>query len=490
MKTTPRPHQAEEYLEHRNDPRRALFWWCRAGKTKPCIDNACWLYKGLDIDGVVVLARTDVGGGWLYEELPSHHWDDVPYRAHWWQSQPGTKAREAEHEASLRRVLQPLNGLGWLIMNPEALLVKRAEIALRDFMKTHPRLMLIVDECHNFGEPGARQTKKVRWIARQESIVRFKRILSATSVHSSPFKAYSQFNILREGFFGMTTVDAFRQLYGEWKYPRTAGGRVYPKLTKYRNLDDMVNRMAEVTSWVTREQANLPPLVDTLRVYQLQPELLKMHDTLRQQPRVLKLGNIEIEGGTGAPFFSKLQQVASGFVYHTAEDGTRQAIDLGFEDLRTKTLIANLEDAGERPAIIWCRFTHEIERVHRALLKAGTSAVKFYGKMSRGERDDAKRAFQGGRVTYFVGQPASAREGMNLPIAENIFWYSHTDRSEWYDQASERASAGTQYSIGRVHLCAHKTVDRLFLSRNQAKIDLAHDIERMGVEAILAELDQ
>lgn len=118
---------------------------------------------------------------------------------------------------------------------------------------------------------------------------------------------------------------------------------------------------------------------------------------------------------------TKLQQIASGFIYD--KSGKAHWVKSYKLDL-LKNIVTDNDVFGTRPKIVvWCAFTAEIERIASEF---SSQCVAFYGKK---DKDRARKAFERDKsIRFFVGQVDSA-VGMNeLIVADTAIYFSNSQK--------------------------------------------------------------
>ena len=124
----------------------------------------------------------------------------------------------------------------------ESLIRPDTQRAIAQFKRTVGRAMLVVDESHHFGKAKAKRTGLARGYARQ---FEYRRILTGTPIENSPRQAFTQFEILEREALGHRTMGSFDReftIYGQGYGP---GGRRFPKIEGYQNMDTLRQRMAK-----------------------------------------------------------------------------------------------------------------------------------------------------------------------------------------------------------------------------------------------------
>lgn len=470
-------HQQEEWARHRDAPARALLWQMRTGKTKAVLDLACYLWTEDRIDALLVLAPNGVQVNWVRRQLPQHMWHTVGHRAHAWQA---SEAHRREHVASLEACLSAGRATGEmpvLTVNSESLIGERVTAIITRLLRGR-RVMLVVDESHDFRSPGSKRTKRARALAKK-CVVR--RILSGTSVSNSPLAAFSQYELLEPGALGSTTFSDFQSRFAVFVQRRTASGQSYPALDSYQNLDELQERMAAWSSVVLREDVDdMPSLVMEERTVSLSEDHMRRYREFLKE-KILELEDgAEVEAIGGGAVLIKLQQMLSGFVV----DIEGQVRDL-VADPDNPRLVALLDEVAgsDGKVIVWCKYREDIRRALAALRGAGHRCVEYHGAVSsQADRQAAIDAFQNDPgVRCFVGQPRAGGSGLDLSAASTILWYSHTFDLIERDQANERATQVGGRRVVIKDFVVPGTVDEYILGALTAKRSVSDDLAGAGL---------
>ena len=470
-------HQQDEWDRHRDDDARALLWQMRTGKTKAVLDLACYRHLRKDIQAVLVIAPNGVHVNWVRRQLPQHMWESVPYMAHAWQA---SEAHKPEHAASLERLLA-LRGekLAVLAVNSESIIHDKPAKLIQRFLKRHAgKVLLVVDESHDFRSPGSKRTKRARSLKRYCKV---RRILTGTAVSNSPLAAYSQFELLADHALGFDKFSDFESHYAYYVQERTKGGRSYDRLDHYRNLDDLQGRMAEWSSVVLREDVDdMPDLVMDERTVVLPDSMMQAYRTLVKE-MILELdGGGEVEAVDGGARLIKLQQMLGGFVVDI--DGVVRELVSDDENPRIQSMLEDVRES-DRKCIVWCKYREDIRRVVRSLAAAGIKCVEYHGAVhSQSKRQEAIDLFNDDpSVKVFVGQPKAGGQGLDLSAADLILWYSHTFDLIERDQANERATQIGGKTVTIRDYITPGTVDEYILANLNQKRSVSESLAGRGL---------
>jgi SNF2 family DNA or RNA helicase len=440
----------------------------RSGKTKVIIDSACELYERHELKSVIVITPNGVQSTWARQELPKHTWDFLAWQVYPWVSKRIAKDR-AKEKRRLKEFYRKLDQ-GWLTyftVNMEMLTSEPVTKIITRLLKTGD-VMLVVDESHHFGKPGAKRTRRVRTLAKR---CKYRRIMSGSAILNSPLKAWSQFEILEPGALGFDKYTPFKYRYAQ--YEQTPQG--YPRLLGYMNLDELQKNMARLSSVVTREDVDLQLLEETIRYVPMSEKQWTAYDAIKKN-LLDELEDLEdLDFLEGAAKLTKLRQVLGGFVLH---EGRTISID----DTPPRLTILP-EEIGSLKTIIWSHFREDQKRVREYLIDKGFPVVHY-------EKADqaALESFRSGYAQVFIANPKSGGEGLDLSMADQMIWYTHDFDAEDRTQAMERASAIGRDQVPVVSLVAEGTVDEYLLDVTKNKVSIFDAIAGVGLKAYLKKI--
>lgn len=93
----------------------------------------------------------------------------------------------------------------------------------------------------------------------------------------------------------------------------------------------------------------------------------------------------------------------------------------------------------ERPGIVYCSTTIEVDRLHRALDRARVPVAKYHGKMNKGEREAAQRRFMRPSKRLVMIATSAFGMGIDKPNIRYIIHYQAPGSLEQYVQEAGRA---------------------------------------------------
>lgn len=447
-KTEPYQHQRSVLQRCWMRPYYAWFLTMGLGKSKIAIDNFSCLFQHNLIDGVLIIAPKGVYRNWTSKEIPQHMPDHLQRRMMYWS----TKKKDFNAIEKMADVGPlPEMVLDILVVNIDALIMKRNEEILTRFLETH-RAMIIVDESTRIKNPSAKRTKAAIRLAKK---AKYRRILTGSPILNSPLDLYSQCDFLspavtntrariyQDNPLGFSNFYSFRARYAIMK-KATFGGITREFPVAYKSLDELGERLKGFSSRITKEEClDLPDKIYLTREVPLSDDQRKYYNEMAKKSRVLLEGLDHEEDPIYAKIaltqLLKLHQISTGFI--STDDGHVVKIDSN----RSKELLALVDelDLNSGKVIVWSNFVSAIEEVIEVLSEkfGPESVVHFYGATSDEDREKAKVEFQDPKspVKFFVGNPSSAGMGITLTQATTVIYYSNSFSLEHRLQSEDRA---------------------------------------------------
>jgi SNF2 family DNA or RNA helicase len=470
----PFEHQRQVFGESKDFEFFGILWEQGCGKTKIAIDTACYLYEQGKIDAVLVVAPSGVHRNWLTDELPKH----VPIRlrekvkAQVWES---SKAKNKGTIVDMKNLLSH-QGFSWLFVSYDGFMTDLGKKYMGKFLQ-QKKCLYILDEAHNIKSPSAQRTKT---IVASGKYAPYRRILTGTPIAKGPFDIYAQIKFLKDDFwkkFGLTNFQVYKFHFGEWftrsdSIKTTGRDPGFDKLLNYKNVDQLQKIIETTCSRVTKETAglNLPPKLYSRRLVELTPTQKRLYDDLKNEAlAVLDSGSV-IDGNLAVTRLLRLQQIICGYVKTDDEEPIHV---LEGKNPRLDAL-AELVDGIFHPAIIWARFTKDIDLIMDLL---GDNAVRYDGKISAEQAAENKRRFQEGEVQFFVATPQKGGTGLTLVQAKTVIFYSNSFKLIDRLQAEDRAHRiGQDVSVSYIDIVCKGTVDEHIVRSLREKFDIASQI--------------
>ena len=201
------------------------------------------------------------------------------------------------------------------------------------------------------------------------------------------------------------------------------------------NKNAYFNRLTEKSIFLKKEDCvDLPEKVFEVKRFDLGKEQKQYYEDMVQ--------NIKDNINSWSKFeftakLMKLREITSGFVINKDGDIT------DFETNKDKILEQSLDEIGEKPVIIWCQFTHEIER-----LAEKYNGVSLTSKTKN--RDDIIRQFKNGEIKRLFTHPKLLGKGLTFVNCTYNIYYSLSFSYEDFKQSQDRI-----HRIGQTNKCTY-----------------------------------
>jgi len=341
----------------------------------------------------------------------------------------------------------------------------RNKIINPGLLAKHQWDLFICDEIHRIKDPGG----KASWGAlRIGKSAKRKLGLSGTPFPNSPNDIYAQFRFLDKSIYG-SSFQVFRNEYN------IMGGYQNKQVVGYKNLDDLNKKFYSIAYRIKKEEAlpNLIPPDHQTRICQLNPDTRKLYDEFDKE-LVAEIKELKKQGATNKAILSapntlvkllRLAQLAGGFIKDN--EGNKHIID----DNKLNIVKEIIEDIGDEPVVIFCRFTNEIERLIKMLEGMGKKVSELSGR-----RHDITE-WQNGKTDILTAQIQAGSEGIDLTRSCYCIFFSIGYSLGVYDQACAREDRpGQKYKVTFFHIIAEKTVDEKIKKAIDKKIDIVECI--------------
>lgn len=467
FKVPPKPYQLEVFTHARHLKRIALAPCALGtGKTKMALDIAADKFMRNEIDGVAVVCLRSVKTQWIERALPEHMTTAVDWKAHIWKKTTRIPSDIAEPRLGVRR-------MRIMAFHGEAFGRKRSQAArdLAAFLRSG-RIMLIFDESTRIKNYKANITKEML-LVRHLAAVRM--ILTGTPITKGLEDFFTQYQFLDEDIIGLSDFFSFRGRYcvTEPVRGRNVDRRVVT-ITGYRNQEELIRKIAPVSFMIPDTVLGLPPKRYERFEVEMTDEQRTIYVALRDQ-LVEDLRERRIENPTYAMVrLLRMQQVLCGRYYETieSEDDFRTTVPRLLPNNRPEVL-ANLLEQHDGQALVWCRFTADIDDIVTAIGGLGRLGI-YEGDTNQAERDRQVLAFKRGEIDYMICTSAASTGVDGLQCANAAFWYSSSFNREHRWQAEGRI-----YRLGQTNstlfgdLVVPGTVDTRILRAHAETADLA-----------------
>jgi len=519
VKTKSWKHQSEAVEKFKDKKFGALLMEMGLGKSRTVIDIATEKFATGEIERVLLICPSPLKEQWAIQQLGEHHSGE--YSAVVWESSKSRKPRAVNERKE--KLWNDDGKLKWLIVNVEAFSISTFMPVFEAYVNLRS-CMVIVDEATRIKNPAANRTGNIRKLG-ELAACRF--ILTGSLITGSPYDAWSPFEFLKAGYWGMTYY-AFRSRYGiETTQSNPYGGKYRRKIkpveiarirnmnkskpieyisaimgiresdikyildrpnldVPYKHLDELKQAINSTAVQVKKEDVfDIPPKVFTRITVQMGGEQKRIYNQLKKD-MLAEYRGVELTVENKLVLVIRLQQVAGGFFPHNANEATPPDAIKGTAKL--SALVGELEDIPNEPVIIWARFVAEIKMIGDMIKKElpDREPRVYYGAVKQETRAQIIREFQAGEIDTIIANPATAGFGLNLQRAHVAFYYSQGFSLEDRLQSEDRIHrAGQQASCTYIDMISKGTVDEGILDALKMKSSLSEYFSSHSLEEFL-----
>ena len=443
--TTSWQHQREALAFVEDKPGSMLAMEMGTGKTKVAID----LMNSHGYRRALIICPLSVVSGVWPGEFAKHSpapWTALPL-AH-----GSVKDKQAQAEAALASPERVA-----VVINYES--VWREPFG--SWARKQPWDLVVMDESHRCKTPGGVAS---RYCSRLSDRVPQRLALTGTPMPHSPLDIYAQYRALDKSIYG-TSFFRFKSRYA------VMGGWSNAEVVGYQYQQELQRKFYSIAYRVeAADVLDLPPLLTVTRMCELGPKARKLYRTL-ERDFIADLEEGRITAVNALSQLLRLQQVTSG--YARTEDGQ----DVEVDTTKAELLADLLEDMGkDEPVVVFARFTHDLEVVHRVARRLELSSYEISGA-----RKELSLWNENGGV--LAVQIQSGGLGIDLTKARYAVYYSLGFSLGDYLQSRARLHRqGQERPVEIIHLIAAHTVDEKVMAALAAREQVVESIMKRGLK--------
>jgi SNF2 family DNA or RNA helicase len=317
------------------------------------------------------------------------------------------------------------------IINHDGVKIMLNELIAKEFD------VVLIDEVATF-----RNKSTDRWKAMDALCKRRKYVwgMTGSPTPQAPTDAWAQVKLL--------TPDRVPKYFNAFKRQTMTQVGQFRWLAKPDAIDTVHSVMQPAVRFKREDVIELPPVSFQYRKVE---QSKRQEDTYKKLMRQLTMmfAEGEITAVNEGVLFSKLLQIASGWVYTKTKD----VVDLNPKP-RLDALVDTLNEA-EGKVIVFADFIHTADFVYQYLKGKKFDAELVTGATPAGQRNTIFGRFQNNITPrVIVAHPKCMAHGLTLTEANVIVWYTPTVSLETYEQACARITRPGQK---RKQLIVHLT---------------------------------
>lgn len=462
----------------------AIFWEQGLGKSKHVLDNAAALYEAGKIDCLFVIAPNGVHRNWVEKEIEKHLSDHVMAQTKGF-SYHSSKAKTKRHLKASEAIIKH-KGLAVIAISYDAFMTKAGTPYAKKVLIKR-KCFYVLDESAFIKTPGSKRSKR---IVDSGKYADFKRILTGTPVADKPFDIYTQMRFLDPDYWkakGLGNYFVFKNYFALWQQTELASGGSFPMLLAYKNLDELHDMIAPDISRILKEDAlDLPPKLYSKRFFDMSPKQSKLYRELKEE-FITELDGESVVAELAITRMLRLQQITCGYVAVEEKitfdpddpdhfEYIPKVVPIEDKNLRLK-LLEEIVETLEGKAIIWARFTKDIDLIMELL---GDRAVRYDGQVKTDARAAAIESFQHDDdpekpgAQFFVANAAAAGTGLTLTKATTTIYYNNNFKLGERLQSEDRNHRiGTVTAVNYIDIVCNDTIDEHIINALMAKKSVA-----------------
>lgn len=459
MKTKPYDHQDMLVRETWDAKDYALFLEMGLGKSKVCIDTVAKQYREGKVDLVFVVAKKGVYTNWTLNELPAHLHDSIEHSTYTWYGLT-TQKEQRSFDAWLSKP-----GLKFFVCNFEALKIKRCQQLINASVRKHGAYTVIMDESTAFKTRTTGVSKVIVSLCKK---AKYRRILTGTPACEGPLDLYGQLLAFGPNPLGFSNYFSYKAKFCIER-EMVMGNRRFKKVTGFKNLDTLTNRLAPFSTSLLKEDClDLPPKIHQTVKVPFHKDQQKYYDELKQTALTM-IQSEEITGVNALAIMVKLHQITCGQI----------KTDTGYLNVPNHKIDAVIDLCSESHSkvIVWSRFKGNQDMLQRALdpLYGAVAIRSSYSQKKRDELIDEWRQPDGPKV--LIANPASLGHGVTLVECSTVIYFSNSFSLEQRLQSEDRCHRiGQTRPVNYYDLAIPGTIDEHVIRSLRTKRAVASEI--------------
>jgi len=310
--------------------------------------------------------------------------------------------------------------------------------------------LVVLDESHKIKAPGGVTSL---FVARLRTVAKRRVCLTGTPMPHSPLDVYAQYRFLDPGIYGTSFV-RFRNRYA------VMGGFRNHQIVGWRDLDDLNQKFYGRAYRADKSVVSLPDAVHVERYGDLEPNAARSYGRLADD-LYTQVENGTVTAANALVKLLRLAQITGGWL--PDDEGNYHRVSTTKE----RMLEDAVEDFGDEPSVVVCRFQRDLDAVHAVAAKLGRTSSELSGR-----RNDLL-AWQNGETDVLALQIQAGGVGIDLTRARYMVMFSIGYSLGDYDQVLARVHRpGQDRPVTYVHLIVRDSIDETIREALETRADL------------------
>lgn len=322
--------------------------------------------------------------------------------------------------------------------------------------RSHPRLIVGVDESQRIKNAAAKRSKVMQQIGKNCG---FRTCMTGTNITKGIEDLYSQYNFLDPDILGYNSFYSFRNRYC------TMGGFENKQIVGYQNIAELMKLIGPYTDIVV-DPVKLPPQTPEVRNVDLSPEQKRLLAELKSQ-MMTEMAGVKLTVDNALTYYTRGAQILGGF-FPLEKGGVVRLPN----NNKLDELIEIVEGTSQK-VVIFCKFVAEADMVQETLNAKGIGCLRIKAKDPT--LQDQVTAFQENDTDQcIVTTYASGALGFTLTRGKILVGYSGTFNFEEDVQARKRIHRiGQEDQTKYIRLLSKSKLDHAIKAIADRKQDLA-----------------
>lgn len=280
--------------------------------------------------------------------------------------------------------------------------------------------LIVYDEAHRLVERGNKSARFAHQIANREKWFKSALSLTATWQEGGYEDVFSLYKATDPSVFG-SDFPPF-----QYKYCKM-GGYLGKEIVDYKNLDELFETVRRTSFYLSQAQLGIPsPTFEIIEV-DLTPGTRSQYEQFLKDKYLNFKGyedqTLEVFYRLPISALVKAEEITGGWIQN--DDG--KPLDISSEKLDAAVAYAKNEMRNGRQHAIYCAFSHDIERLARALdipLALTYSGLAGTGLKGEINRQNALKSLRNGSLPILIGNIDMIAQGIDLSCCQTAGFYS------------------------------------------------------------------
>jgi SWI/SNF-related matrix-associated actin-dependent regulator of chromatin subfamily A-like protein 1 len=428
-KTMPFQHQVEaiDYIQKRESV--ALFDEQGLGKTKIVLDAVCNNMKEGILDGGLIICRKNLIQNWK-EEIETHSYlKSIILRGS--PKEKGLKFMGFSH---------------FYLINYESVV---GEIERLKMFLSIRKMAIILDESHAIKNPKSKSAIAVLQLA---DLAKKRIIVSGTPVANKPEDLWNQYYFLDKGKLLGSDYNTFKSKFSV----SLKDSKNFVDNSIFNELKQLV--VSNSIRRLKNDVLELPEKQFIEEYVTLSPIQHKMYEQVRDELY------LEIKDLDGEVIIDKTEELLKKLLRLAQIASNPKLIDQSYDEIPAKfpllhNLVEEIIRKGEK-VIVWSSFVDNIRKLKKDFNHLGSEML--FGEIPIEKRNKIVQKFKtNAECKVLIANPAAAREGLTLTVANNAIYLDRNFNLVDYLQSQDRIHRISQTkSCKIVKIIAKNTIDQ------------------------------